>query len=276
MSPLINHVLVGIDGSTESETILRIAADEARLRDVPLEIATVATDPLGTGDDESVPSSRAEELESLIERLASSAGIDDATVSILRGGPAHALTEAAGSAALLVIGTRGRGGFSGLLLGSTSSACLRLAQVPLMIVPPSATPIDGARRLIVEIDGTAAAKRALRWAVEEADLAPSSAVTAIAVWRRPHLWEPLLSDPSRVAERAAHHLDEAIDSIGSHECSLEGAVVEGHVVEELLNASASADVLVIANDRNEGGWLEHSAIPVALNSHAQCPVVVVP
>jgi nucleotide-binding universal stress UspA family protein len=129
---------------------------------------------------------------------------------------------------------------------------------------------------VVGIDGSAAAKKALKWAVEEAELTPSNAITAVAVWRKPHLWEPLLSDPSRLSERSARHLDEAIDSIEGHASTLEATVAEGHVIEELLKAASAADVLVIANEHHEGGRFEHATIPVALSSHASCPVVVVP
>ena len=52
--------------------------------------------------------------------------------------PARALLDAAAWARLLVVGRRGRGGFSGMLLGSVSQHCVRHATAPVMVVPPDA------------------------------------------------------------------------------------------------------------------------------------------
>lgn len=57
--------------------------------------------------------------------------------AVVEGAPAPALLEAAEGAALLVVGSRGRGGFTGLLLGSVSQQCAHHAPCPLVIVPPS-------------------------------------------------------------------------------------------------------------------------------------------
>jgi nucleotide-binding universal stress UspA family protein len=73
----------------------------------------------------------------------------DAAISLLEGvdaepvlvedAPARALVRAASDADLLVVGSRGRGGFKGVLLGSVSQQCARQAPCPLVIVPHAPT-----------------------------------------------------------------------------------------------------------------------------------------
>lgn len=55
---------------------------------------------------------------------------------VVQGPPAKALLEAAAGADLLIVGSRGRGGFTGLLLGSVSQQCAQHAECPVVIVPP--------------------------------------------------------------------------------------------------------------------------------------------
>jgi nucleotide-binding universal stress UspA family protein len=134
------RIVVGVDGSDLARAALRFAVDEARLRGATLEVvtawyepyvaptmATVAVDPtlLEEGADKT--------LDAAVD------GIDTSGVeirrSIRRGRPAEALLEAARDADLLVVGSRGRGGFTGLLLGSVSQQVVHHATCPVVVVP---------------------------------------------------------------------------------------------------------------------------------------------
>jgi nucleotide-binding universal stress UspA family protein len=134
-------VLVGIDGSPGSELATAIAFDEASRRKVGLTA-------LHTWSDVSVfdtihsfagpgwPALRAVEDEILAERLAGwGERYPDVPVRrmIARGEPARQLLDSSESAQLVVVGSHGRGGFAGMLLGSVGAAVTLLAQVPVII-----------------------------------------------------------------------------------------------------------------------------------------------
>lgn len=134
-------VLVGIDGSRESELATAIAFDEASRRKVGLTALhawsdvsvfdTIVSFP-GPG----WPALRAVEDEILAERLAGwGEHYPDVPVSrlIVRDEPAGAIVHASGSAQLVVVGGHGRGGFAGMLLGSVSAAVMVLAKVPVIV-----------------------------------------------------------------------------------------------------------------------------------------------
>ncbi len=136
-------VVVGVDGSKESSTALRWAAAEARLRRAKLTVVEAWQRPTpGFGSYIAVPPDTFEDwatvtAASLKEQVDSVVG-DDASLEVLRkvaeGPPARVILEAAEGADLVVVGSRGRGGFSGLLLGSVSAQVAHHARCPVTIV----------------------------------------------------------------------------------------------------------------------------------------------
>ena len=140
--PLMPHpsqapILVGIDGSRASESAIAIAFDEASWRGVEL-IALHAWSDTEVfefpGLDWSTVQSQAEEL--LAERLA---GWEERypDVNVCRAvecdQPARQLLEQSKSAQLVVVGSHGRGGFTGMLLGSVSTAVVHAARTPVIV-----------------------------------------------------------------------------------------------------------------------------------------------
>ncbi len=131
-------VLVGIDGSPASEAATALAFDEASRRGVDL-IALHAWSDVGVfpvlGMDWQDRESQGEEV--LAERLAGwQEQYPDVHVqrSLVCDTPAKWLLEASERAQLVVVGSRGRGGFPGMLLGSVSSAVVHSAKVPVIVV----------------------------------------------------------------------------------------------------------------------------------------------
>lgn len=135
-------VVVGIDGSPESVTALRWAAEHARSRRVPLEVihawSVSDTEALRVDDLFHVAESRdrdRRQIEDLLGRTIDAGQRADVTLRLLDGNPVGVLLDAAERASLLVVGSRGQGGITRLLLGSTSAACLQHASCNVAVVP---------------------------------------------------------------------------------------------------------------------------------------------
>jgi nucleotide-binding universal stress UspA family protein len=131
-------VLLGIDGSPASEAATAFAFKEAAGRAVPL-VALHAWSDVGVfpilGMDWRTYQSQGEEV--LGERLAGwQEQYPDVRVErrLVRDTPARWLVEESRHAQLVVLGSHGRGGFGGMLLGSVSSAVARSAKVPVIVV----------------------------------------------------------------------------------------------------------------------------------------------
>lgn len=140
--PLVPHpseasVVVGVDGSPASEKALAIAFEEASLRGVDLLAVHAWSDSTVfefPGTDWSTLQAMGEET--LGERLAGwQEQYPDVLVrrSVVADRPARQLIEQAESAQLLVVGSHGRGGFAGMLLGSVSTAVVNAARMPVIV-----------------------------------------------------------------------------------------------------------------------------------------------
>jgi nucleotide-binding universal stress UspA family protein len=134
-------VLVGVDGSPASISALRWAAGEAALRAVPLTVAHawLPVPPVYagyyTGTDAAAMERAARAIldDCLDQGLAGGADVA-VDARLVLGGAAQGLMVMAAEAQLLVVGSRGHGGFSGLLLGSTSHQCVHHAPCPVAVL----------------------------------------------------------------------------------------------------------------------------------------------
>ena len=146
----VHRVVVGVDGSPAAELALRHAIREAKAWDAELVAVTGVPVTAGTGalawlpaavDHDQVLQDVAAALDVLIDRVAAGEpGAPSVKRTVRDGTGAQLLTEASERTDLLVVGSRGRGGFAGLLLGSTSQAVLHHAQCPVMVVNQHAQP----------------------------------------------------------------------------------------------------------------------------------------
>jgi len=144
----VTGILVGVDGSEQSRQALRWAMHEAVLTHVPLTVMTVHPDParpatsvywgLRTHPEGSLDREHArQKIQEFVDKAAIETGetVPEVTVNVLTGNPAEELVRASRDADLLVVGSRGGGGFGRLLMGSVSHQVLHHAACPVAVVP---------------------------------------------------------------------------------------------------------------------------------------------
>jgi nucleotide-binding universal stress UspA family protein len=137
-------ILVGIDGSAHSQPALEWAAKEAAIRHTSLNVLTVhqavASGWGGTtlyeGDEELTAKAR-DAAQAETDKVLSSLQVrpESVTVTAVHGIPAEEILNAGADADMIVVGSRGSGGFARLLLGSVSATVAEHAKVPVMILP---------------------------------------------------------------------------------------------------------------------------------------------
>ena len=143
--PHVDRVVVGIDGSTAAERALTWAIAETERRGGTLDVVTVWEVPyrwaegfnqMWAEDQDYFAAAAVEQARGWVDHaLGGKPHPDWLTVHAVEGIAAQVLLARAEHADLLVVGSRGRGGFSSLLLGSVSTACAHHAPCPMVIVP---------------------------------------------------------------------------------------------------------------------------------------------
>jgi len=140
-------IVVGIDGSGSSQKALEWAVKQAALEHAPLTVLAVheVASNAWTGTPETYPGDRPEEekarqaAQEAINKTISQLGVgqpESVTVRGVSGQPAKVLIDASGDADLVVVGSRGAGGFASLLTGSVVSKVVSHAACPVVVVRP--------------------------------------------------------------------------------------------------------------------------------------------
>jgi nucleotide-binding universal stress UspA family protein len=133
-------ILVGVDGSGSSIDALHWAARQATLTGAQLQVVAAWHYPVSLGwapawpDDWDPAAEAATGLKAVVDReLAGYEGLK-VTQKVVEGHPAEILVALAHEAVLLVVGSRGHGAFTGMLLGSVSEHCAAAASCPVVVV----------------------------------------------------------------------------------------------------------------------------------------------
>lgn len=128
------RIVVGIDGSAQSVEVLRWAVDQARATQADIQAVMAWQIPMTYqyGDLVAMRDSAHKSLQDVLNTVSD----PDVRVAghFVEGGAAEVLIEEGDQADLLVVGSRGRGGFKGLLLGSVSTQCVHHARCPVVVI----------------------------------------------------------------------------------------------------------------------------------------------
>ncbi|MGC4770776.1 universal stress protein [Micromonospora sp. DT44] len=274
------EILVGYDGSTDASVALDWALDEAERSGQPVRLAyifewlTVASW-VGPGVAPGIwPDDTARrQVDDLVRKAAADAAAAHpaltVTGEVYDGPPALVLQERSTDAGMLVLGSRGHGGFGGLLAGSTAVAVAAHAHCPVVIVRDGAAhgPADP---VTVGVDASEPSLVALGFAAERA-------TQRRVPLRVLHAWTP---GPGGAAgtpdERAA--VEEAVEPWRRTFPELDVTVdlVGGSPAATLIEASRSAQ-LVVVGSRGRGGLagMLLGSVSQQVIQHAGCPVAVV-
>ena len=293
---MIGPVVVGIDDFDNSDALIAAAAREARIRRVDLWLAHVysgfgaPTAPgvsTGYAPEELLRENAVAQLDATVARLREQDAGLRVEILPLSGSPASALTDAVAAcgASLLVVGGRGRGGFTGQLLGSVSLRVLTLSHSPVLVVRGDADP--GTRRVMigVDIDDPVSGPDLIGFAFEEADRRGAD-VRAFYAWEDPTFLY-LDTAESLLRERRAEVLDARRRRLAAvlapwqdkyPELVVHSEVLVGPPAKLLVESTALVDLLVVGGKAREKGHegMRIGALTHTVLHHAHCPVAVVP
>lgn len=303
--PVQHGIVVGIDGSDQSTCALLWAAREAERRSAPLYVVTAYTVPVFAASsmdagyatvDDAVIRESAHSV--LTEALRHVEGLDvEVHPRVEAGDPAGVLLDLSREAELMVVGSRGRGGFVGRLLGSVSSALPAHATCPTAVIPVCASARLGRPELdrrprrdapavvepvvVVGVDGSEQARMASLAAAEEARSRGLGlrVVCSVAPFNGSLAWVPAPVDREALHADLGVQLAAGRDWLQSHYPDLEITVElrDGPPAEVLIAASATSELLVVGT-RGRGGFagMLMGSTSQGVLHHARGPVLVVP
>lgn len=277
-----NPVVAGVDGSPSSLEALRWAAESAAQRGLPLAIVTATED--GWGEEAQAQGERVSREAGRLAREARP-GLD-VDARFTADNPAHALIEASYNASLVVVGSRGHGGFHDMLLGSTSLHTAMHARSPVAVIRPrSAEPAPGsesAGRVIVGVDGSKRSAAAIDFAFDEA-ARTGRGVTAIHAWQGPITagtlgMMPYVPGNAEQRESEVGLLDNTLRPWLSRypRIDVHKLTPQMSPAAAMVRQSMGAHLAVVGS-RGLGGFsgLLLGSTGQALIHHAGCPVVIV-
>jgi nucleotide-binding universal stress UspA family protein len=246
------RILVGVDASQGGRIASTWALEEAKLRNAEVlavhawhlpAMAYSATGYAVPYADDFVAEGMAQ-IDEVIGKLAA----QDIKVEprVVEGPPAQVLAHEAEQpdVELVVVGSRGHGGVTGLLLGSVSQALSHKCPKPLVIVPQAAS-VETRGRIVVGIDGSSDADRALRWAAREAR-GRGATLQVVLVCSDAKFDRYIDESGAHSAVAAGQEIvDAAVVALGPTGVTIERSSVKGHPAQVLVDAAASADLLVV-------------------------------
>lgn len=285
-SPL---TVVGVDGSNPSLAALAFASEytqklNGRLRgvstwDTPIGDAAL---PLSWSPGESAE----RDLMRVSREVLGDPLPDWYEPAVREGSAARTLVDESRSADVLIVGSRGHGGFAGLLLGSVSSQCAAHSSCAVIVVHPTdnISSTSNAGPIVVGHDGSADADEALKWTLTTAAMLDTQ-VEVVRTWsidrippqfNEEHGYVPSFEEvTARVHRDLVAGTRRLVESHPNVEVTFRAALSQP--AEALIESSKHARMIVVGS-RGRGGFagLVLGSVSTTCAAHAHCPVVVVP
>lgn len=284
-------IVAATDGSEPALRAAAWAAREAALRGHPLRIVSAAALPPRMIERQDAPHAatvadilrhnRDQALYTAAARAAEAAPGLLVDTDHLSGQPARAIADSGSGALMLVVGSRGAGGFAAMVLGSVSRYAASHAPCPVVVVrdeAPSPHHVVGVG--LGDLDNCA---HTLAFAFEEAALRKAALVAV-------HAWHVPQTDISRAGEsftalelhhaeaEARRRLQERLETWREKypDVAAHAEVVHGHPARALVGLSARADLVVIGRHARHSALAEFGAVRHPVLNHAHGPVAIVP
>ncbi|MBG9243482.1 universal stress protein [Corynebacterium belfantii] len=289
-----NIVVVAVDGSEASQNAVRWAANTANKRGVPLRLAASYTMPQFLYAEGMVPPQELfDELQSetmdVIEaaRVVAHEVAPDIKIGyvIAEGSPIDMLLDMSSDVTMIVMGSRGLGGLSGMVMGSVSAAVVSHADCPVVVVRSDnhVTETNKYGPVVVGVDGSDVSQRATEFAFEEAQ-ARGAKLVAIHTWMDMQVqaslaglaaaqqeWEIIEKEQTTLLKDRLQPLLERFPDV-----EVEMVITRDRPVRALEDCAHNAQLLVVGSHGRGGfrGMLLGSTSRALLQS-APCPMVVV-
>ncbi|MEU4144197.1 universal stress protein [Streptomyces parvulus] len=289
-------VIAAVDGSDDSLRALDWALDAAHRRGAPLRVVHVRqyatwaqTDVLVAGEPDTGEDPVLEQARAHLQGRAYAVATEYVG---MEGVPGAALPELGADSQLLVLGSRGRGGFAGLLLGSNGVAAARDAECPVVVVPRPGREVHGdapaeeGPRVVVGLHVDSPDDATLSFAFAEAALrgarlqVVASYPWPVQTWAAAGQMMPMVIDEVSIESETRVLADGFLaPHRGRHpDVRAEAHAVPGDAAGNLVAASAGADLVVVGRHRRRllvparmMGSVTHAVL-----LHAVSPVAVVP
>ncbi|MBP2328793.1 nucleotide-binding universal stress UspA family protein [Kibdelosporangium banguiense] len=280
-------IVVGVDGSTSAEHAVRWAAKQAAGRHVPLRLVhacmvieayTPVTLPVSVSE---ALAQQGREWLREAALLAKEAAPEVDLSTHLRSGPAaQRLIEESESAGLVVLGSRGLGGFTGLVIGSVAVALSTHGHCPIVVVRGEEDRAE--KPVVVGVDGSATSEAAVAFAFEEASRLGVPLV-ALHAWSDLSLYMKFSLPPygltwTEAQDEQRRILDEGLAGWREkyRDVEVRLVVTADRPAHSLLEAARDAQ-LVVVGSRGRGGLkgMLLGSTSQALLHHAPCAVAVI-
>ena len=282
----IRDIVVGVDGSTESDAALHWAAHEAQWHGAKLTVLH-AHEPAQHAFHTPLEESYERDLGRIAQVIVDSAVTEAHSLApavrswgeTTSDGAAAGLIRASRAGAMVVVGSRGRGGFAGLLLGSVSQHVATHAVGPVVVVRAGSERTDGP--IVAGIDESEGSDHVLDVAFEEAASRGARLVVLHAYLPDVRTWGLDLPPEVEVEDvRRSAESDRLIGIVAPWRekfptVDVQIAVVEGQTAARLVDASTTAQ-LVVVGSRGRGGFtgLLLGSVGLQLLHHSGCPVLI--